>query len=62
MIKLVYEVDPLLCARCGSEMRVLSVIHDPQVIDQILDHLRSRGIEPGRGPPETARDLAAAML
>jgi hypothetical protein len=36
-------------------MKVLSVILDPTVIDRILDHLASRGIEPGRGPPrETA--------
>ena len=52
LIKLVYETDPLICARCGSEMRILSVILDPAVIDKILDHLRSKGIEPGRGPPE----------
>ena len=51
LIKLVYEIDPLVCARCGSEMRILSVILDPAVIDKILNHLRSRGIEPARGPP-----------
>ena len=56
MVKLVYEVDPLACARCGSEMRVLSVITEPEAIDKILDHLASKGIEPGRGPPG---DLAA---
>ena len=32
-------------------MRILAVITEPRVIDKILDHLASRGIEPGRGPP-----------
>ena len=46
-----YEVSPLTCPRCGSEMRILSVILDPKVVDKILEHLASKGIEPGRGPP-----------
>ena len=54
LVKLVYEVDPLRCARCGSTMRVLAVITKPDVIDKILDHLASKGIEPGRGPPGEA--------
>jgi hypothetical protein len=39
MIKKIYEVDPLVCARCGFPMRVLSVIEDPPVVRKILDHL-----------------------
>jgi len=54
LIKLVYETDPLVCPRCGSEMRVLAVITQPHLIDKILDHLASKGIEPGRGPPGEA--------
>jgi hypothetical protein len=54
LVKLVYEIDPLLCARCRSTMRVLAVITKPDVIDKILDHLASKGIEPGRGPPGEA--------
>ena len=46
-----YETDPLACPRCGFTMRVLAVITEPRVIDKILDHLASKGIEPGRGPP-----------
>jgi hypothetical protein len=34
-----YEVDPLICPRCGFPMRVLSVIEDPPVVRRILDHL-----------------------
>jgi hypothetical protein len=53
------EVDPLLCARCGSEMKVVSVIDDRAVIDAILRHVqRTGGQDPfegpfqGRAPPE----------
>jgi hypothetical protein len=32
----VYEVDPFVCPRCGSEMRVIAVIRDPEEIKKIL--------------------------
>ncbi len=51
LIKRVYEQDPLVCPSCGSEMRVISVILDPKVIDKILSHLKTKGITPGRSPP-----------
>ena len=43
----VYEVDPLRCTRCGSPMRVLAVITDPQQCLRILRHL----IQTGTAPP-----------
>jgi hypothetical protein len=45
LIRRVYEVDPLLCPRCGGTMRVIAVIEQPEVIRQILDHL-------GLSPPD----------
>ena len=39
----VYEVDPLRCTRCGSQMRVLAVITDPPQILRILRHLIKTG-------------------
>jgi len=38
LIKRVYEVDPLSCPRCGSEMAVVAFIDPPQgeVIEKIL--------------------------
>jgi hypothetical protein len=39
LIRGVYELDPLLCPRCGGTMRVIAVIEQPAVIRQILDHL-----------------------
>ena len=43
----VYEVDPLVCPKCGSEMRVIAVIQDPVEIRDILAHL----VKTGRAPP-----------
>jgi hypothetical protein len=39
LIRQVYEVDPLLCPRCGGTMKMIAVIERPAVIRQILDHL-----------------------
>jgi len=50
LIRRVYEVDPLVGPRCGSEMRVIGFITQPALIDRILDHLRRRDKIP-RPPP-----------
>jgi hypothetical protein len=51
LIKRVYEVDPLTCPRCGSEMAVVAFIEPPQreVIEKILLHCGLR--HPSRAPP-----------
>lgn len=56
LIRRIYEVDPLVCTSCGGEMRIVSVILEHRVITRILGHLANRGIEPGRGPPESPRN------
>ena len=50
LIRRVYEVDPLVCPRCGAEMRVIAFITEPKVIKRIVDHLRRRD-RPPRSPP-----------
>ena len=35
----VYEVDPLLCPKCGAQMRVIALIEGPAVIERILSWL-----------------------
>jgi hypothetical protein len=57
LIRRVYEVDPLICAKCGGEMCVVSIITDPPVIDHILEHLAARD-RTGRPPPSPARAVA----
>ena len=50
MIRKVYEVNPLLCPRCGGRMRVISFIEEPKVIDRIIAHLELT-FEAERPPP-----------
>jgi hypothetical protein len=57
LIRRVYEVDPLICPRCGSQMRVIGFITQPALIDRILDHLRRRHKIP-RPPPLSPQPLA----
>ena len=38
-IQKIYNVDPLLCPKCGSEMRIISFIEDDATIKKILMHL-----------------------
>jgi hypothetical protein len=61
LIRKVYEVDPLLCPKCGTQMRVIALIEDPSVIERILSwlglwQLPACGPSPpveGAGPPLT---------
>jgi hypothetical protein len=32
----VYEIDPMVCPKCGGEMKVIAVIQDPMEIRDIL--------------------------
>ena len=55
MLRRIYEIDPLACRNCGSEMRVISFIMDPKVVSKILDHVGTKVHRKGRGPPVAAR-------
>ena len=53
LLRRIYEVDPLRC-RCGGELRIVSVITDPVVVDRILEHWTARQVESplaARAPP-----------
>lgn len=52
MLRRIYEVDSSVCPRCAGELKIVSVITDPVVIDEILSHRRERRIEGRRGQPE----------
>jgi hypothetical protein len=47
-IKRIYEIDPLQCPKCQSQMRVIAFLHDPREISNIME---SSGIEKYRSPP-----------
>ncbi len=50
LIAKIYNAGPLLCPRCGSRMRVIAVITDPEVIRKILRHI-GQWDPPARAPP-----------
>jgi hypothetical protein len=54
LLATVYEVDVLRCNHCGSPVKVLALITDPQQCRRILLHL----IKTGAAPP----DLDASAL
>lgn len=47
-IKQIYELDPLVCPRCKSQMRIIAFVHDPLEIKKIMDSL---GLPQFRAPP-----------
>jgi len=59
MIKKVYEIDPLICPKCGGLMKVISFIEDYKVIDKIIDHLKLT-FKAERPPPPAQAQLSVA--
>ena len=52
LIKKIWEVDPLMCPQCGTEMYIIALIDDAEVIEKILKHLDVWDDPPSeRGPP-----------
>ena len=46
LIQKVYEVDPLICEKCGCEMKVTAVITDPHEVRRILECLKRNKAPP----------------
>jgi len=57
LIKKIYEVDPLVCPKCGGNMRIIAFIEDYKVVKKILDWLGIYEFKRDKPPPKT---LAAA--
>ena len=64
LIKRIYEVDPLECGKCGSEMKIISFIERDQrpVIERILRHWGLwegpiRTLANQRGPPTNSEQV-----
>ncbi len=61
LIEHVYEVDPLLCRRCGAELRIVSLVTRRDTVERILRHLGlwpppSRPPRPPPRPPAPGAD------
>jgi len=54
MIRKVYEVDPLLCPRCGGQMKVIAFLIDYAVVDRIINHLKLTFVAERPPPPPIA--------
>ena len=57
LIRRVFEIEPLICPRCASPMRIKSFITDTKEVKRLLDHLGIPGfIKPtpilGAAPPD----------
>jgi len=50
MIRKVYEVDSLLCPKCGATMKVIALLTDYPVVDRIINHLRLTSVASKRLP------------
>lgn len=55
LLKRVFGVDVLQCGRCAGRMRVLALIEDPPVIEQILRHLGLPPVPLSTAPPRGQR-------
>jgi len=55
LIKMIYEVEPLTCPVCQSEMKIISLIDgkkQPNVVEKILRHCELWKDTPSRSPPQ----------
>jgi hypothetical protein len=46
LIQKVYEVDPLICPKCRSKMKIIAVITDPSEVNKILECLKRNNAPP----------------
>jgi hypothetical protein len=51
MIRKVYEVDPMVCARCGGRMKIIAFLTDYAVVDRIINHLKLSFVADRPPPP-----------
>jgi hypothetical protein len=55
LIAKIYQVDPLVCTRCGQKMQMIAFLTDQHSIRKILDHL---GLStPPQDKPPPAREI-----
>ena len=60
LIQKIYNVNPLLCAKCSGSMRIISLIDDAEIIKKILKHLDLWDVK--RKPPPCANPPQADRL
>jgi len=51
MIRKVYEVEPMLCPKCGAQMRIIAFLTDYSMVDRIINHLKLTFVAERPPPP-----------
>ena len=63
MLKRVFNIDIQTCLKCGGQIKVISAIHNRQVIRRILNSLGENPkilkLASPRSPPETEEGLVS---
>jgi transposase len=54
MIRKVYEVDPMVCPKCGGRMKIIAFLTDYTVVDRTIDHLKLTFVTERPPPPHIA--------
>ena len=54
MIRKAYEVDPMVCPKCGGTMKIIAFITEYAVVDRIIDHLNLTFVAAKPPPPQAA--------
>jgi len=52
LIQKIYEVDPLICPKCGGDMGIIAFIEDYKIVKKILDYLGIYEAQRKRPPPK----------
>jgi len=58
MIRKVYEVDPMLCPKCGDQMKVVAFLPDFAVVDRIINHLKLTFVADKPSPSHVLSEVA----
>jgi hypothetical protein len=53
MIRKVYEVNPMVCPKCGGTMKVVAFLTDYAVVDRIIDYLKLTFVADRPPPPQS---------
>ena len=60
MIRKAYEVDPMICPKCGGTMKVVAFITEYAAVDRIIDHLKLTFVAE-KPPPSHVIEQVALM-
>jgi hypothetical protein len=58
MLRKVYEMDPMICPRCGGRMKVVAFLTEHAVVDRIIRHLELTFIAEKPPPAYTLEQVA----